>query len=397
MTASTPLLQLPPLSLYVHIPWCVRKCPYCDFNSHTRASPLPETAYVTALVEDLADSLPALRGRQLASIFFGGGTPSLFSPSAIGRLLNEVNRLLPAEADLEITLEANPGTVDESHFRGYRDAGVNRLSLGVQSFDDNNLQALGRIHDGKAAIRAIEAARRAGFERINFDLMYGLPGQRPQQAHDDLRQALALAPSHISWYELTIEPNTEFYSNPPKLPQEAALDDIEQDGYELLQSAGLERYEVSAYARPGERARHNLNYWQFGDYLGIGAGAHSKLTDPQHQTITRAWRNRMPDSYMEKRGSRLAGSKVLKRELLPVEFMMNALRLRHGVSQELFSRRTGLTSASIDPALTSLRRKNLMVADEGRLCTTAAGYRHLNQVLQVFMEPDPDRPAHPLA
>lgn len=397
MTGTANLLQLPPLSLYVHVPWCVRKCPYCDFNSHASPGTLPEAAYVTALVEDLENSLDAMHGRQLSSIFFGGGTPSLFSPATIGRLLLEVTRLLPVAADLEVTLEANPGTVDESHFRGYREAGINRLSLGVQSFDDQRLRALGRIHDGRAAIRAMEAAGNAGFQRVNLDLMYGLPGQTTQQATRDLRQALALAPSHISWYELTIEPNTEFYSNPPQLPQESTLDHIEQAGYELLRDAGLERYEISAFARAGEQARHNLNYWQFGDYLGIGAGAHSKLTDPLRQVVTRSWRTRMPDSYMAKGDSRVAGRRELVRELLPVEFMMNTLRLSNGVSKELFPQRTGLAASILDPALDSLRRQHLMVADQARLCTTAAGYRHLNQVLQAFMATGSELPVTPLA
>ena len=337
------LTALPPLSLYVHLPWCLKKCPYCDFNSHEVTGELPEQRYLDALVADLEASLPLIWGRTVHSIFIGGGTPSLFSPQAIDRLLGDIRARLRLEADCEITLEANPGTFEKNRFKAFRCAGVNRLSIGVQSFDDSHLKALGRVHDRAQAIAAVEEAAQA-FDTFNLDIMYALPGQTLENQAQDMRQALALQPPHISIYHLTIEPNTYFAKFPPVIPEEdtayAMLDQIT----EMTEAAGLQRYEVSAYARPGHRCFHNLNYWQFGDYLGVGAGAHSKLSFAHR--VTRQVRYREPRLYMEKA---LAGDAVtqeteVSRADLPFEFMLNALRLKDGFKLQDFAERTGLIS-----------------------------------------------------
>ncbi|MEC9482594.1 MAG: radical SAM family heme chaperone HemW, partial [Halomonas sp.] len=297
--------QLPPLSLYVHVPWCVRKCPYCDFNSHGvgRSAELPEDGYLTALLADLDADLALAGQRELTSVFIGGGTPSLMSADFYGRFFAALNERLALSRDCEITLEANPGTVEQRRFAGYREAGINRLSIGVQSFQPAQLEALGRIHSGTEAERAVTSARCAGFDNINLDLMHGLPGQDVAQAIDDLEQALALSPEHLSWYQLTLEPNTEFHSQPPRLPEDDTLWDIQDAGHQRLEQAGYNRYEISAYARPGRRSRHNLNYWRFGDYLGIGAGAHGKLSRPGASgtlDIERRWKSRQPDAYLRR-------------------------------------------------------------------------------------------------
>ena len=378
------LFRLPPLALYIHIPWCVRKCPYCDFNSHAAGPELPEEAYVDALLADLDSDLPAAHGRELVSIFFGGGTPSLFSARALDRLLQGVNRRLGFAHDIEITLEANPGTFEQAKFVDYRTLGINRLSIGVQSFQSDQLKALGRIHDGAEAVRAAEMARRAGFDNFNLDLMHGLPGQDVDGALADLRQAIALAPTHLSWYQLTLEPNTVFWSQPPQIPEDDILWDIQEAGQALLAEAGFAQYETSAYARDGRRARHNLNYWSFGDFLGIGAGAHAKLSDPDGH-IRRTWKTRLPKDYLDPAKRFQAGERELEPAELPFEFMMNALRLTEGVPATLFEQRTGLALASIEEACAAARGAGLLDTDPQRLKPTARGQLFLNDLLQHFL------------
>ncbi|MBR9909869.1 MAG: radical SAM family heme chaperone HemW [Gammaproteobacteria bacterium] len=382
------MLELPPLALYIHIPWCVRKCPYCDFNSHQAGTELPEDDYVGALERDLAEGLEGVQGRRLSSIFIGGGTPSLFSPAAIGRVLAQAEARIGFQPDIEITLEANPGTFEQEKFSGFRSAGVNRLSIGIQSFSDLHLQQLGRIHGRAEALAAVAMARRAGFHNINLDLMHGLPGQSPADASRDLQTAIELEPTHLSWYQLTIEPNTEFYSRPPPLPVDDALADIQQCGEQLLAAAGFQQYEVSAYARPRQRSRHNLNYWQFGDYLGIGAGAHAKITllpagQPGH--VLRQQKTRMPAHYLDQKRPFIAQQGPVDEADLTLEFMMNALRLLQGVDANLFPARTGLPATRIAGALQSLRQRGLLVAAPERIQTSPTGMRFLNEVLAEFM------------
>lgn len=374
-----------PLSLYVHIPWCVRKCPYCDFNSHQAGDTLPEQAYVAALLEDLAAQVSDVAGRSIQTVFIGGGTPSLFSGPAIAGLLEGVDRLLPMAADAEITLEANPGTAEARRFADYRAAGVNRLSIGVQSLDDPKLRALGRIHDRADALAAMDMARGAGFDNINLDLMYGLPHQTPGQAQADLQAVLDLGPEHVSWYQLTLEPNTLFHQRPPPLPDDDRLGEIMDAGLELLAAAGYRQYEISAHAREGFRARHNLNYWQFGDYLGIGAGAHGKLTLAD-STIVRRSRPRHPQVYIEY-GASKKSERLLTHHDLAIEFMLNALRLNDGVEAGLFRARTGLPLSAIGRQLVEARGRGLLDPDEARLRPTPVGQRFLNDLLAVF-EPD---------
>ena len=378
------LSALPPLSLYVHLPWCLKKCPYCDFNSHEVSGEMPEQRYIDALVADLEASLPLVWGRTVHSIFIGGGTPSLFSPQAIDRLLGDIRARLRLEADCEITLEANPGTFEKDRFKAFRGAGVNRLSIGVQSFDDAHLKALGRVHDRAQAIAAVEEAAQA-FDTFNLDIMYALPGQTLENQAQDMRQALALRPPHISIYHLTIEPNTYFAKFPPLIPEEdtayAMLDQIT----EMTEGAGLKRYEVSAYAKPGHRCFHNLNYWQFGDYLGIGAGAHSKLSFA-HRVI-REVRYREPRLYMEKA---LAGDAVtqeteVSRADLPFEFMLNALRLRDGFKLQDFAEKTGLPFTAIQKALEEAERKGFVERDLAWVKPTARGFDFLNDLQSLFL------------
>jgi oxygen-independent coproporphyrinogen-3 oxidase len=378
--------QLPPLSLYIHIPWCVRKCPYCDFNSHGigQLDP-PEDAYIEAVKTDLELSAPQAQGRKLQSIFFGGGTPSLFSDRAIGRLLEAADQSIGIEKSAEITLEANPGTFEQKKFAGFRQAGVNRLSIGIQSFAGENLESLGRIHNAEEALGSVSIARRAGFDNINLDLMFGLPNQDLAQAMEDLEQAIQLHPEHISWYELTIEPNTEFYNKPPAQPDNDELADISAAGIALLENRGYQRYETSAFAERGMESRHNLNYWRFGDYLGVGAGAHGKYTNAYTGEIIRESKTRLPRHYMDRIGSYVAKSEpVLEQDLLG-EYMMNALRLINGVSLEEAAMYTGLGVDQIKSACQIGIQRELVVLDENLLRPTEQGQRLLNLCLQSFL------------
>ncbi|MCW9089104.1 MAG: radical SAM family heme chaperone HemW [Gammaproteobacteria bacterium] len=377
----------PPLSLYIHFPWCVRKCPYCDFNSHEPHGAIPEQRYIDALLADLQQQLPAVWGRPLESVFIGGGTPSLLSPEAIERLLSALRAMLGLGPDIEVTLEANPGTLEQGRFAEYRAAGINRLSIGVQSFDEEKLRRLGRIHSRREALRAAEAAHAAGLENFNLDLMFGLPGQSPAQARADVAQAITLEPAHISWYQLTIEPNTAFAHAPPVVPEDDALWAIQQLGQETLAAAGYVQYEVSAYAREGRRCRHNLNYWQFGDYLGIGPGAHGKLTDAPQGRVERQWKQRHPQAWLESAAGAdvVAGRRTLGREDLVLEFMMNALRLREGFASALFQAHTGMPISTVEPALREAERKGLLQWQLQRVLPTERGHNYLNELLQLFM------------
>ncbi|PTL91468.1 YggW family oxidoreductase [Halomonas litopenaei] len=385
--------RLPPLALYVHVPWCVRKCPYCDFNSHGvgRGAELPEQAYLAALIDDLRSDARLADGRELVSIFIGGGTPSLMSGDFYRRLLDTASQLVPFASDIEITLEANPGTLERGRFADYRRAGINRLSLGVQSFHDEQLSALGRIHGGEDAERAFDEARRAGFDNLNLDLMHGLPGQTPELALADLERAITLAPEHLSWYQLTLEPNTEFHAKPPRLPEEEVLWDIQDLGHERLEAAGFQRYEISAYSKPGRRARHNLNYWRFGDYLGIGAGAHGKISQPGESGfhIERRWKTRQPEAYLQRhqdpRGF-VAGHRRVKPDEVALEFAMNALRLVDGVSLDTWCAHTGRSVAELSPKIDKAREKGLIVQDAARVQASAQGLLFLNDLLTLFSE-----------
>lgn len=391
------MLQLPPLALYVHIPWCIRKCPYCDFNSHQANDEVPEADYVAALRADLEQDLPLVQGRKLTSIFFGGGTPSIFSAKAIEQILQDAEQLVGFDDGIEITLEANPGTFEQERFCGFRQAGVNRLSIGIQSFNDTQLTLLGRVHGRNEALRAVEMARAAGFDNINLDLMHGLPQQSVADAQADLQQAILLAPEHVSWYQLTIEQNTVFYSSPPRLPDEEILADIQDEGIALLAQAGYRQYEVSAYAQRGRQARHNINYWQFGDYLGIGAGAHGKITLPTQAHIMRLWKTRLPKHYLQSRdrithsicghsNAYAGGGEILRQTSLPLEFLLNGLRLVDGVPEDYFHQRTGLPLNALEPQWSELMQKGLVQLDQGVIKTTALGQRFLNNVLEAYTE-----------
>jgi putative oxygen-independent coproporphyrinogen III oxidase len=378
------LQALPPLSLYIHIPWCLKKCPYCDFNSHEERGGVPQSRYLEALRCDLESALPMVWGRRVHSIFIGGGTPSLFTPEAIDQLLTDVRARLPLEPGCEVTLEANPGTFETHRFRGYRQAGVTRLSVGVQSFDDDKLRALGRVHDGAQARAALEDASRA-FDTFNLDLMYALPGQTVDELDADLRQALAFSPPHLSIYHLTIEPNTFFAKHPPPLPDDDMASDMLDRIAERTAAAGLERYEVSAFARAGHRCLHNLNYWQFGDYLGIGAGAHGKLSFPHR--VVRQVRYRDPARYMAQAlaGAPIAQDEEVAREQLPFEFMLNVLRLREGFELARFSERTGLPVSAIQRALDEAERRGLVERDWQWVRPTARGFDFLNDLQSLFL------------
>lgn len=382
MTAPSPVAVQPPLSLYLHMPWCVRKCPYCDFNSHALNQDIPEREYLAALLEDLEQDLAFARDRAIHTVFIGGGTPSLMSGEFYHELFRELRNRLNFAVDAEITLEANPGTLEQGRFDAFRAAGINRLSIGVQSFNPSHLQALGRIHDSDAAHRAIEAARAAGFDNFNVDLMHGLPGQTPDDAIADLRAALSHRPPHLSWYQLTLEPNTEFFSRPPRLPDDDRLWEIYRQGSEFLHKQGFRDYEVSAWSRPGQASRHNLNYWTFGDYLALGAGAHGKISLPDGR-ILRYWKTRQPEAYLRRIGSRTAGTEQIDPDELPLEFLMNALRLTDGVEETLYTERTGLPLSSVAVKLSELRDEELL--ERHRLQATDLGQRYLNSLLERFL------------
>ena len=382
------LAALPPLSLYVHIPWCLRKCPYCDFNSHEARSDVPEGQYVDALVADLEATLPRVWGRRLHTIFIGGGTPSLFSAASIDRLLTAVRTRIPVEPDAEITMEANPGTFEADKFRGFRDAGVTRLSLGVQSFDDAKLAALGRVHGADEARRALDAAL-AIFPTVNADLMYALPHQRLEEALADVREAIARGAPHVSAYHLTLEPDTAFHRAPPPIPDDELSADMQEAIEAELGAAGYEHYETSAFAKPRQRARHNLNYWTFGDYIGIGAGAHGKLSF--HDRIAREVRERKPVTYMKAAMAGDARSEMrdIAEDELPFEFMLNALRLVEGFPATLFAERTGLPFAVLEPQLAAAEAQGLIERDATHVRPTLRGQRFLNELLEAFLAPAP--------
>ncbi len=382
---------LPPLSLYVHLPWCVRKCPYCDFNSHEAKDAVPERAYIDALIADLEQDLPLIWGRSIETVFLGGGTPSLFSPESIDRLFSQLRALLVLPATAEITMEANPGTLEAGKFAEFRAAGINRLSIGVQSFDDEMLKKLGRIHGAREAIIAAERAHAAGFDELNLDLMFGLPGQSVAQALADLEQAIALQPTHLSHYQLTLEPNTRYAHTPPaNLPDHDALWEIQQHCQTRIAAAGYGQYEVSAYAQAGHRCRHNLNYWLFGDYLGIGAGAHAKISSAQHQRIVRTAKLRHPREYLAKAASaaRIASEHTLSRREAGFDFMLNALRLNDGFPVALFGEHTGLALNVVEQPLQQAEAKGLIERDLHHIRPTELGQRFLNDLTALFLPED---------
>jgi oxygen-independent coproporphyrinogen-3 oxidase len=375
---------LPPLSLYIHIPWCVRKCPYCDFNSHEARGVFPEKEYVAALIRDLEMALPLIWGRKVYSVFFGGGTPSLLSGESVAEILRQVRMLLPLDINAEITLEANPGTVETDKFAAFCEAGVNRLSLGIQSFNDAHLQALGRIHGADEAKRAIAIAQQH-FDNINLDLMYALPNQTLVQALQDVQTALQFKPQHLSCYHLTLEPNTLFHRNPPSLPDDDASSDMQQQIESLLATHGYQHYETSAFAQAKHRAKHNLNYWQFGDYLGIGAGAHSKLSF--HDKVLRQARYKQPQAYMDAvaRGEAVQEEHAVSHDDIAFEFMMNALRLNDGFESALFQERTSLPLLSVRRELEEAEKRGLLQRDLQRIAPTQLGQRFLNDLLEIFL------------
>ena len=380
--------ELPPLALYIHLPWCVRKCPYCDFNSHEPRGEIPESAYVAALLADLEQELPDIWGRSISSVFIGGGTPSLFSADALERLFSGLRALLALSPTIEITLEANPGTVEQGRFTDYRAIGINRLSIGVQSFDDRSLQALGRIHSAAEASRAVDVARQAGFDNLNLDLMFGLPGQSRAMAREDLQSAIGLAPEHLSRYELTLEPNTLFARFPPDRPGDDMLWQMQRDGEAQLSAAGYRRYEISAFTRPGRECEHNRNYWEFGDYLGIGAGAHGKLSFADTGLILRRWKRKHPTAYLDKAGeaSRIGGQSVIAIEETGLEFFMNALRLVDGVPMPLFQAHTGIDLQRWQPAIATAEADGLLEQQGLRLKATDRGLQFLNDLLGHFLD-----------
>ncbi|MEM0513976.1 radical SAM family heme chaperone HemW [Pseudoalteromonas sp. YIC-827] len=378
-------MTLPPLSLYIHIPWCVQKCPYCDFNSHgQKGQQIPEQEYVQHLLADLRTDAPLTAGRPIHSIFIGGGTPSLLSGEALQTLLDGVRAFTPLTENAEITLEANPGTVEFGRFADYVKAGVNRISIGVQSMQQDKLKALGRIHSADEAKRAAEQARQVGLRSFNLDLMHGLPGQSIDDALGDLRQVIALNPPHISWYQLTIEPNTQFYSKPPTLPEDDTLWQIQELGQELLREAGYQQYEISGYAKPGHQCQHNLNYWRFGDYIGIGCGAHGKITTPDG-AIVRTEKVKHPRGYMDLTKPYLYRQWDVTEDERPFEFMMNRLRLAEPCPLDEFQQYTGLDLSQIEPQLQAAQKQSLLSRDSTHIRVTERGHRYLNELLEIFV------------
>ena len=391
-------LTLPPLSLYIHVPWCVKKCPYCDFNSHKADTVLPEKDYVAALLDDMDTDLTWLKEsgvapRSIQSIFIGGGTPSILSVESYQNLFDGLKKRLTFVDDIEITMEANPGTFEAEKFKGFRQLGINRLSIGIQSFADHQLKHLGRIHNGQEAVAAVKMAKEAGFDNFNLDFMHGLPDQTLEQALDDLKTGIELGPMHLSWYQLTIEPNTEFFKRPPVLPQDETLWAIQEAGQALLADHGFEQYEISAYAQQGKAAKHNLNYWQFGDYLGIGAGAHGKLTIPAEELsdtkIYRTAKTRLPKDYLNLAKRFLSAQDNIEPEDRDLEFLMNGLRLFHGVDVTLFSKRTGLDYSSIKEGIKKSISDGLLdaeaLSENRKLKTTNKGQLFLNELLERFL------------
>jgi putative oxygen-independent coproporphyrinogen III oxidase len=380
-----------PLSLYIHIPWCVRKCPYCDFNSHqAKQASLPEELYVAALMQEFSSRLEFIQDRPIKSIFFGGGTPSLFSAKSIEQILNGVAKNAALETNIEVTLEANPGTIDQVRFMGFRSAGINRLSLGIQSLQDDKLKTLGRIHDRANAMQAIALAKQAGFENFNLDLMYALPKQSLEDALQDIQDALAFGPSHFSWYQLTIEPNTAFYRQPPPLPADDLIWEMQLAGQQVLSEAGFKQYEVSAYANAANihgECVHNRNYWEFGDYLGIGAGAHSKITDHAAGKVLRFSQVRHPKDYLDGMKRQTLNANPLQEKDLIFEFMLNALRLTNGLPINLFSQRSGLEFKKIEPLLAKAKQLGLIMdyLETQHLCTTELGMKFLNDLTELFL------------
>jgi len=382
--------QVLPLSLYIHLPWCLKKCPYCDFNSHEiSVSGFEEKLYVNALISDLKFELSRIEDRKIVSIFFGGGTPSLFLPDSIDQILNVIQSQLSFDSEIEITLEANPGAAEAAKFREYREIGINRLSIGVQSFNDQSLNLLGRIHDVNEAKNSIQFCKDADFENFNLDIMFGLPNQKVDEAIADLEQAVYHSPTHISWYQLTIEPNTVFASKPPKLPNDDIIYSMQVKGQEFLKKNNFEQYEISAYAKNNYKSKHNLNYWKFGDYLGVGAGSHSKITCPTNSQIERYVRHKIPARYIELvnlKSSAITEKKVLDVEEVPLEFMMNALRLTDGITKNLFFERTGLAIEIIEKELTIAKNLGLLDYQNEKIKPSLRGYRYLNDLLQIFMK-----------
>jgi putative oxygen-independent coproporphyrinogen III oxidase len=386
--SSRDVLTLPPLSLYIHIPWCVQKCPYCDFNSHEAHTlqTFDEAQYVSALKHDIDNERQHLQGRKIHSIFFGGGTPSLFSAQAIASILNYAEKTIGFDPHIEITLEANPGTFEQDKFSGFFTAGVNRLSIGIQSFDAGHLKTLGRIHNADEAKRAVGIAKKAGFTQINLDLMHGLPHQTIAQATADLQTAIDFSPQHISWYQLTIEPNTQFYRQPPPLPVDDVLADIQHHGNYLLAENNFIQYEVSAFSQPQCRSKHNINYWQFGDYIGIGAGAHGKLTNLKDSSIIRRQKTRLPEHYLRYDKYPKYKEHRVNNDELALEFMMNALRLNEGVPSDYFAQRTGLSLSTLQKPLNTLYQQGLLAEPTERIMTTTLGQRFLNTVLEKISD-----------
>jgi len=378
-------LSLPPLSLYIHIPWCVQKCPYCDFNSHALKNDIPHQAYVDALLADLSNDLADVQGRTLQSIFIGGGTPSLLDPLQMKRLLDGVKSLVKCADDIEVTMEANPGTVESGRFAQFQHAGINRISIGVQSFQPDKLTILGRIHDCDEAINAAKQAAELGLRSYNIDLMHSLPKQNVTDALGDLRQAIELAPPHLSWYQLTIEPNTQFHSKPPTIPDDDILADIYDAGREALAAAGYVQYEISAFAKPNKQCWHNLNYWRFGDYLGIGCGAHSKITHPTNQTISRASKIKHPKGYLDCDNQFVFEQWDAQSEDLALEFFMNRFRLVEPCPRDDFARYTGLDESSISKRIDKAITKGLLEQTDSHWHITPLGQRFLNELLNLFM------------
>jgi oxygen-independent coproporphyrinogen-3 oxidase len=375
-----------PLSLYIHIPWCLKKCPYCDFNSYPLLATLPEQEYTTALITDLRNDLPKVSQKKISSIFFGGGTPSLFSAQSIERLLTTIDTMLPIDVNAEITLEVNPSTLEQKYLSAYKQAGITRISLGVQSFQDTKLQTLGRIHTTNETKSALEKIHDAAFTSLNIDLMHNLPGQNIDDALFDLQTAISFSPKHISWYELTIEPKTEFGKKLIKQLPEETCTQIQEQGLDLLQQAGFKQYEISAFALPTFECLHNLNYWQFGDYLGIGAGAHSKITNPFTKKIYRSIKQPFPQMYLNRRKSFTIKENILATQQIPVEFMLNVLRLTNGFTKNLFQERTNLSLSSIHAILKKASNMGLLNITPEKIIPTMLGHRFLNDLLQMFME-----------